>query len=152
MTNQKDTSVLVHALAIESECIGARVRIINRKITRMYDEALRPLGIKFSQMNILTFVIVRGPVQSIRISEGLSIEKSTLSRNLNILEKNGWIDCSSSEVGNVRYVKITRAGGALLMKAAPAWSKVQKKVKALLSEKTVETLAEAESSLREEVS
>ena len=114
----------------------------------MYDDALRPLGIRFSQMNILTFVTVRGPIQAFKIADGLSIEKSTLSRNLNILEENGWIKCLPGESGNARNVKITRAGGSLLKKAAPEWAKVQEKVKALISESTVKALIEAESNLR----
>ena len=148
MANQISTSIRICAQSIESECIGARIRIINRKVTRMYDDALRPLGIRFSQMNILTFVTVRGPIQAFKIADGLSIEKSTLSRNLNILEENGWIKCLPGESGNARNVKITRAGGSLLKKAAPEWAKVQEKVKALISESTVKALIEAESNLR----
>ena len=148
MAAKAKISARIWAQTIESECVGARIRIINRKVTRMYDDALRPLGIKFSQMNILTFITVRGPIQAFKIAEGLSIEKSTVSRNLNILEENGWIDCLPGSNGNARNVKITRAGRELLKKAAPKWAEVQGKVKALLNETTVKALIEAEAHLR----
>ncbi len=109
----------------------------------MYDEALRPLGVKFSQLNILTFVTLRGPVQALEIAETLSIEKSTLSRNLDLLEANGWLTSSAGDGGNARYLQITRAGGSMVEKAAPAWAKAQEDVKALLGERAAETLKRA---------
>ena len=66
------------ARAIATECIGARVRMLSRKISRLYDEALRPHGIKFSQMNVLTIVALRGPVAPVEVGRTLELEKSTL--------------------------------------------------------------------------
>ena len=80
------------AQAIAGECIGVRVRMLNRMVTRIYDEMLRSHGIKFSQMNILTVVSLHGPIQPAQIGRILSIEKSTLSRNVRLMEDNGWIE------------------------------------------------------------
>jgi hypothetical protein len=38
---------------IASECVAVRLRMLNRVITNIYDDALRPLELKVSQMNIL---------------------------------------------------------------------------------------------------
>ena len=128
------------AQTIGAECIGARVRILNRAMTRIYDDLLRPLGLKFSQMNILTVVTIRGPVQPIEVARILSIEKSTLSRNVGIMEANGWIESLAGEVGNTRLLRTTRPGRRLLKKAAPAWRKAQEQVTALLGERTATAL------------
>jgi len=130
-------------------CIGARVRIINRKITRIYDDALRPLGIKFTQLNILSFITLKGPTPAFEIVNLLSIEKSTLSRNLAILETNDWVKYVSSGRGNTRNLLITRSGGALLKRATPIWAEAQAKVELLLGGRTTKMLMDAELRIRD---
>ncbi|MEM9816445.1 MAG: MarR family transcriptional regulator, partial [Cyanobacteria bacterium P01_D01_bin.6] len=65
------------AQVIASDCIGARVRILNRAVSRIYDDMIRPHGIKFSQLNILTVVTLHGPIQQMEVGRLLSLEKST---------------------------------------------------------------------------
>jgi hypothetical protein len=74
------------AQRIARECVGARIRMLNRKISRIYDEAVRPHGIKFSQMNILTMVALNEPVAPVDLVRVLELEKSTLSRNVALME------------------------------------------------------------------
>ncbi len=127
------------AKAIAKDCIGARIRMMNRKVSRIYDEAVRPLGIKFSQMNILTVVSLYAPIQPVEVGRVLSLEKSTLSRNVALMEANGWIESLPAD-GNALLLRVTRQGGELLKKAAPAWREAQKEVKTLLGAQTSETI------------
>jgi len=136
------------ARTIAAECVGVRVRMLNRAMTRIYDRLLRPHGIKFSQMNILTAVTLSGPVQPIEVTRILSIEKSTLSRNVAIMEANGWIESLAGDVGNTRLLRVTRKGGRLLERAAPAWSAAQEQVTSLLGERTATALRSAVDRLR----
>ena len=39
-----------------AECLGARVRLLSRTVTHLYDQAFRPLGVKAAQMNVLVVV------------------------------------------------------------------------------------------------
>ena len=136
------------AQTIAAECVGVRVRMLNRAMTRIYDDLLRPHGIKFSQMNILTVVTLRGPVQPIEVTRILSIEKSTLSRNVRIMDANGWIESLAGDAGNTRLLRVTRKGRRLLEKAAPAWSAAQEQVISLLGERTTAALRSAVDRLR----
>ena len=131
------------AQTIAAECIGARVRILNRYATRIYDDMLRPHGIKFSQMNILTVVTVDGPIQAVEVARTLSLEKSTLSRNLKILEANGWIE------RNDQLLRMTRPGRLLYKKAAPDWRRAQKQITAMLGESTTAAIRRAAGRIRE---
>ena len=118
------------AQAIASDCIGFRVRMLNRVMTRIYDEELRPYGIKFSQMNILTAVTLHGPVQPVDVAGILAIEKSTLSRNLGIMRKNGWLKIDRG--GRVHALRLAPKGAALLTGILPLWRRAQKKAEVML--------------------
>ncbi len=131
------------AREIAAECVGARLRMLNRAVTRMYDEQLRSYGIKFSQMNILTVVGVRGPVQSGEVARILSLEKSTVSRNLAILETNGWVESEAGDAGNTRLISATASGRELLTRAKAGWQIAQDQVTALLGERTAKALRRA---------
>ncbi len=135
-TRDESRAAIRAAQTIASECVGARVRALSRALTRVYDERLRPHGIKFSQMNILTSVTLRGPISPGRVAQILGIEKSTLSRNVRILESNGWIESRPGEVGNSLLLSATPKGRRLLQKASPSWREAQDEVTSLLGDRT----------------
>lgn len=131
------------AQTIASECVGARVRMLNRTISRIYDDAIRPHGLKFSQMNILTVVALYGPVQPVDVGRRLSLEKSTLSRNVAVMEKNGWLSSQPGEEGNTRLLQLTPQGRQLLQDAAPDWRKAQNRVTEMLGDRATAELLQA---------
>jgi DNA-binding MarR family transcriptional regulator len=135
MQTSNDTKKIAEGIA--SQCIGSRVRMLNRIVTRTYEEELRSHGIKFSQMNILTVVAKRGSIQPAEIGRILSIEKSTLSRNVRLMEAIGWIETLPGDGGNTHLLQLTRQRRRLYKKAAPAWSAAQEKLSKLLGDQTV---------------
>ena len=54
---------------VASECIAVRLRMLNRVVTNIYDDALRPLGLKVSQMNILVAAAKMGTARPIEVCE-----------------------------------------------------------------------------------
>ena len=80
---------------ISLQCIAAKVRLLNRVITRIYDEALRPLKIKVGQMNVLVTVARLEPVSAVELGPVLQMDKSTLSRTVDRLSQQGWLEVSS---------------------------------------------------------
>lgn len=136
------TEATLQAKRISSNCIGARVRILNRAISRIYDDQIRPYGIKFSQMNILTVITLHGPIQQKEVVKILSLEKSTLSRNIALMESKGWLKSQSGERNN-HLLEVTPKGQELLVSAAPAWAKAQEQVTALLGVETATDLRQA---------
>ena len=130
------------AADISADCIGARIRMLNRTISRIYDEEIRQHGIKFSQMNILTIVTLHGPVQQLEVARLLSLEKSTLSRNVAVMETNGWIEVLPGH-GNSRMLQVTPKGRLLLQKSAPGWEAAQRRVESLLGNKAVASVKQA---------
>jgi DNA-binding MarR family transcriptional regulator len=111
---------------IARECLGVRVRMLNRVVSRVYDDALRPHGVKVSQMNVLVALAAAGPQRAVDLGRILHLEKSTLSRNLPRMEAQGWIDASGERV------RVTPKGSALLGRLVPAWERAQERVRRLL--------------------
>src|SRR3954447_21656731 len=88
-----------------SGCIATRVRLINRVVTAVYDEALRPFGLRVSQANILVAVARRGEVRPADICRVLRIEKSTLSRDVEVMKGNGWLESDPPSGGRNQVLR-----------------------------------------------
>lgn len=128
---------------IASECVAVRLRMLNRVITNIYDDALRPLDLKVSQMNILVATAKLGTARPIEVCEHLHLDVSTLSRNVERMKARGWLEVVPDEDGRSQPFRLTRQGRRLLEKAIPAWSEAQQQVKKVLGDGFVEQLNQA---------
>lgn len=128
---------------IAGECIAVRMRMLNRIVTNIYDDALRPLGLKVSQMNILVAAAKMGQARPAEVCERLHLDVSTLSRNVERMKARGWLEVITDEDGRAQPFRLTAQGAKLLAKAAPAWKKAQKQAKEILGEGMVDQLGEA---------
>jgi DNA-binding MarR family transcriptional regulator len=116
------------ARQMTNDCIAMRLRQLNRIVTRLYDEALRPLGFTINQLNILATIISRGPISPGQLGQMLGMEKSTVSRTLDRMCKQGWIDIGPGKDKRSQSLKATPQGRKLLATAAPVWFELQDKV------------------------
>lgn len=128
---------------IFDECLAGRLRILNRVVTNMYDEALRPLGVKTSQLNILVATGKFGLARPAEICERLHLDTSTLSRNVERMKAKGWLEVVGDIDGRAQPFHLTTKGHKLVGKAKPRWDEAQKKVKKLLGNDTVQTIVDA---------
>ena len=126
---------------IVRECIAVRVRLLNRVITSLYDDALRPLGLKVSQLNILVAAAKLGLARPAVVCEILQLDTSTLSRNVEKMRRNGWIETVADEDARMQPFRLTAKGRRLLDRAVPAWSQAQQKATELLGENGAKVLA-----------
>lgn len=134
---------------IASECVAVRLRMINRVVTNIYDDALRPLDLKVSQLNVLVATAKMGTVRPTDLGEFLHLDPSTLSRNLDRMKARGWLESvSDDQDGRSQPIRLTDQGRKLLDQAAPAWEAAQARVTQLLGERVVDQLAEATQRIR----
>ncbi len=138
MKTQASTSELVDRMACE--CIAVRVRLINRVITALYDEALRPFGLRVSQGNILVAVARKGEAKPAEICRILRIEKSTLSRDVELMKREGWVESEPPQGGRNQTLRITPEGLKLIRATRPAWDKAQAEASRLIGEHGVKSL------------
>lgn len=135
---------------IASECVAVRLRMLNRVITNIYDDALRPLHLKVSQMNILVAAAKMGTARPVDVCEHLQLDVSTLSRNVERMKARGWLEVVPDEDGRSQPFRLTREGRQLLQQAIPAWSAAQQQVRKVLGGGFVEQLNQATKRVRDE--
>jgi DNA-binding MarR family transcriptional regulator len=134
---------------IAQDCIADRMRLLNRVVTRIYDDALRSLGIRTSQLNILVVTARLGLARPAEICDQLKIDISTVSRNVDRMRARGWIEVVDDERdGRAHQFRLSAQGRQLLEKAKPAWEKAQMKVKKLLGQSGVAALVGAAEKVR----
>ena len=134
---------------IAKTCIAGRLRLLNRVVTNIYDDALRPLGLKISQGNILILTGKLGVASPVQVGEYLQLDISTLSRNLELMRRNGWLEDVPGEDARSHPFRLTAEGRRLIEKAMPAWEKAQFEARELLGEDFVSFLNKAAKRVRE---
>lgn len=128
---------------IAKTCIAGRLRLLNRVVTNIYDDVLRPLGLKISQGNILILTGKMGVASPVQVCEYLQLDISTLSRNVELMRKNGWLEEVPGEDARSHPFRLTAEGKRLIDKAIPAWEKAQAEARELLGDDFVSLLNKA---------
>ena len=125
---------------IARSCIAVRIRLLNRLVTNLYDDALRPLGLKVSQLNILVVTAKLDLAQPAKVCDILQLDTSTLSRNVDRMLANGWLEVVPGEDGRTQPFRLTAQGKRLLERAIPAWEEAQEQAEELLGQEGVALL------------
>jgi DNA-binding MarR family transcriptional regulator len=147
MARAKGAEAVSPAEEIGRDCLAARLRLFNRVITRLYDDALRAHGITVAQLNMLSAVAQFEPIAAGKLSDLLSLKISTLSRSMHLMEKSGLLEISAAERGNGRVIRLTAAGARKLEDVLPAWREAQLKTSELMGSKAQTALAGVADSL-----
>ncbi|MFT5302346.1 MAG: DNA-binding MarR family transcriptional regulator [Mariniblastus sp.] len=133
---------------IASECIAMRLRMLNRVATKIYDDAMRPLGLRSSQLTILVAAAKLGVARPNVLSEMMQIEVSTLSRNFERTREKGWLEVIPDDDGRAQPMRLTRKGRALLERAKPKWDDAQREIKELLGSNVFDAIEDAAERVR----
>lgn len=118
-----------------AECTCFRVRGAARRVTQIYSRHLAPTGLKISQFSLLGFVAARGPVSITELSEMLSTDRTTLTRNLRPLLSSGVIERAAAGDRRRHELVATTAGRALFKRALPLWADAEQEVRAAMGTK-----------------
>ena len=144
MHNEKNSRAID---AIARNCIAVRLRILNRVVTNLYDDALRPLGLKISQLNILVVTAKLGLAQPAKVCDILQLDTSTLSRNVERMRARGWLEVVPGEDARTQPFRLTAQGRRLLERAVPAWEQAQSQATEFLGQDGIALLSKAASKL-----
>lgn len=107
------------------DCACQKARVAARALTRAYDHALRPAGLRAGQYAVLVAAATQGPMSITILANALGMDRTTLSRNLGPLEKEGLIAVGPEGRGRRRTLEITKKGRSLLREALPLWKQAQ---------------------------
>jgi DNA-binding MarR family transcriptional regulator len=106
-----------------------------RALTQMYEEALRPLGLRATQMTILQVLARAGEVSQGRLGEMLAMDSTSLTRTLAIMARKGWIAEQRGEDRRERRIRLSRGGEVKLKRALPVWERVQARLRGKLGKR-----------------
>jgi DNA-binding MarR family transcriptional regulator len=122
-------------------CLCQASRQAARAITSAYDKQLRPHGLRATQFTILTNLMLRGPTSLGELAQFLGLERTTLTRNLALLETRGWVAIRPGDSdARARVISATEAGSALVRAAYPDWLKAQEQLSGLIGKQGAEAL------------
>jgi DNA-binding MarR family transcriptional regulator len=105
------------------------LRKASRAVSQFYDEMLRPVGIRGTKYSLLVAIKLSGPVLVTKLAENVTMDRTTLTRNLEILIKQGLVDVGSGDDRRTRRISITGQGLAVLNQAFPLWQQAQVKLR-----------------------
>lgn len=115
-----------------ASCFCLAARQAARKITRVYDSYLQGSGLRATQFTILSQLFLRGEMPIGKLAGFLGMERTTLSRNLTLLEKKKWISIQAGEDPRARIIGITLQGRGVVRRTFPYWSKAQANIGKML--------------------
>ena len=113
-------------------CVCATARMAARSLTRIYDRALEPAGIRTTQFSVLARLLEEAPLPLTHLAGRLAMDRTTLARDLRPLERRDLVAISVGADRRVRMAELTPAGRRLVDEVRPLWKQVQRDVRAQL--------------------
>jgi DNA-binding MarR family transcriptional regulator len=120
---------------VARECTANNLRRASRQLSASFDQAIAESGLRGTQFTLLTALTVGGAMPLTRLADALALDRTTLTRNLAPLERDGLVASIPSPDGRVRTVSLTQRGKQALERALPRWQAAQRRVVASLGER-----------------
>lgn len=108
-----------------ANCTCFNLRKAARAVTQVYDEALRPSGLRATQLSLLNVVAGIGPVGMKALAKTLVMDRTTLTRNLKPLVQQGYLEIIDADDRRQRPIALTAKGQRKLSEVMPLWQAVQ---------------------------
>src|SRR5215470_16354611 len=111
-----------------SPCVCNTLRMVTRAVTMLYDDVLRPSGLRVTQFSILAALARVGAANLRQLTEVLALDQTTLTRSLGLLQSQGVIEQVPHPDGRMRTMRLTARGRRALEVARPLWARAQETV------------------------
>jgi DNA-binding MarR family transcriptional regulator len=121
-------------------CTNLKLRQLARRVTQHYDAELAKAGLKTTQYSLLSHVLKLGPIRPGDLAEVMTLDASTLTRNLKPLVDAGWVELAPGPDGRSRSVTITEAGRVKRAEGQRHWRVAQDGINELLGMQRVAAL------------
>ena len=133
--------------AIGKACFALHARMTARLLSRVYDAAMRPADLRLAQFGLLGAIAHGSATSETALAERLGLERTTLVRNLKLLEEKGWIEPVPGNGRGVRH-RLTDAGREKLESAVPLWEAAQRRIEEKLGDVQPDAARQAMRALR----
>lgn len=113
---------------LDTQCLCTLARRSARSLTEIYDQALEPSGLKVTQYSLLRAIERLDTPSLTQLSDATGLDRSTLGRNLRLLENSGYVKIDQGTDGRTRVVQLTANSKKALRIAKPLWEHIQQRV------------------------
>ena len=117
-------------------CLCEGLRSATRAIWQRYARHIEPSGLGVAQSSLLIRLYFTGPIAMTRLAEALETDRTTLTRNLDVLRRDGYVKVIAGDDKRTRLIAMTDAGFEILRTATPLWIQAQQDVQRELGLKT----------------
>jgi DNA-binding MarR family transcriptional regulator len=104
------------------------LRKASRAVTQYYDAALESCNLKVTQFNLLVALMLAGPIPVGVLAEELVMDRTTLTRNVELLIRDGLAKTVSGGDKRMKLLQVTEQGSTTLAKAIPLWEDAQSSI------------------------
>ena len=115
-------------VAAVQRCTCFNLRKATRAVTQYYDDVLRPSGLRVTQFSLLMVLRAAGPLRITELAERAVMDRTTLKRNLDLLERERLVRVEPGEDARVREVSLTDAAVRRLDAALPYWAQAHARI------------------------
>jgi DNA-binding MarR family transcriptional regulator len=126
--NTEEQEIFDKCRQVAQSCAVFNLRKASRALTQFYETALRPSGLRVTQFTLMVAVNLLGAIPISRLAETMVMDRTTLTRNLKLLEKKGFIKITPGEDRRERVALLTQLGRETLGKALPLWEETQSEI------------------------
>jgi DNA-binding MarR family transcriptional regulator len=119
---------------IRLPCACANLRRAARVITQLYDDALRPSGLRITQFTLLQALHYAPEISQKQLAELLEIDTTTLTRTLGFLRGKGWLRSERASDRRELRLRLTAAGKREYERVLPYWHSAQNRLRLELGE------------------
>jgi DNA-binding MarR family transcriptional regulator len=121
-------------------CTNLKLRQLMRRVAQHYDAEVGKTGLKGTQYSLLSYVVKLGPIRAVDLAAAMRVSTSTLSRNLQPLIANGWIEVNAGDDARSRLISATEVGQAKRTEAQRKWRIAQEGINQMLGAERVVAL------------
>ena len=140
MLKKADRPDLDQIARMGARCTLGHLRMATRVVTKIYDDILRPSGLRSTQFGVLAATGLFGPATVSRLADLTVMDRTTLTRNLKPLEARGLVRIAAGEDRRTREVSLTALGWDAVMVGIPLWQQALVRIEKAIGEERRRTL------------
>lgn len=128
---------------LSQQCLSFKTKKLSRLVVQKYDDALRKIDIRSTQLTILIAIRLQEPVNINQLAESVSMDRSTAIRGCNALEKKGYVSIRSGDDRRYKFAELTVKGKKKVTEAYPIWKDVQDSVSKIIGKTLFDNISNA---------
>jgi DNA-binding MarR family transcriptional regulator len=132
----------------DNACFCITARGLANRLTQLYDQRLETCGLKVTQYSVIKKIVKQPEITVSELATQCHLDRTTLTRNLHVLEKNGWIEFTEGSDRRQKRVRLTSEKANAFRAACATWEELQDELNTLVN---LESIRISEQQIKEKL-